>query len=125
VRIRLLLLVVVVSLTGCAAAREGEPPVPKRQPTEAETRDAYFNTPVITDDSGRAVKLGGTRAGLFRLFEGRAAVAYRRARLACVVYPILGTQRWDAHGVPVAAEWEFCFDDGNRLVAKRRLRIGS
>jgi hypothetical protein len=94
-------------------------------PTEAETRDAYFNTPVITDDSGRAVKLGIRRAALFRLFEGRAAIAYRRGARECVVYPIIGTQRWDSHGVPVAAEWEFCFDRGNRLVAKRRLPIGS
>lgn len=113
-------MLLVLVLAGCATAS-----VPKRMPTEAETRDAYFNTPVITDDSGRAVKLGITRAGLFRLFEGRATIAYRRGARECVVYPIIGTQRWDAHGVPVAAEWEFCFDGENRLVAKRRLPIGS
>jgi len=118
--VRPALVLLVLVLAGCATAS-----VPKRMPTEAETRDAYFNTPVITDDSGRAVKLGITRAGLFRLFEGRAAIAYRRGARECVVYPIIGTQRWDAHGVPVAAEWEFCFDGDNRLVAKRRLPIGS
>jgi hypothetical protein len=118
VKVHLVLLVLV--LAGCASAS-----VPKRMPTEAETRDAYFNTPVITDDSGGAVKLGITRAALFRLFEGRAAIAYRRRSRECVVYPIIGTQRWDSHGVPVAAEWEFCFDGDNRLATKRRLPIGS
>ena len=113
-------MLLVLVLAGCATAS-----VPKRMPTEAETRDAYFNTPVITDDSGRAVKPGITRAGLSHLFEGRAAIRYRRGARQCVVYPIIGTQRWDAHGVPVAAEWEFCFDRENRLVAKRRLPVGS
>ena len=107
-------------LAGCSTASER-----KGMPTEEETRDAYFNTPVITDDSGRAVKLGITRAAVFRLFEGRAAIAYRRGARRCVVYPIIGTQRWDSHGVPVAAEWEFCFGRGDKLVDKRRLPIGA
>jgi uncharacterized protein YceK len=119
VRMRLLSLALVALLAGCGSAARAA------KPTEAETRDAYFNTPVITDDSGGAVKLGITRSALFRLFEGRAAIAYRRGARECVVYPILGTQRWDAHDVPVAAEWEFCFGDDDKLVAKRRLPIGS
>jgi hypothetical protein len=119
VRTRLLALALVTLLGGCGSAPRAA------KPNEAETRDAYFNTPVITDDSGRAVRLGITRAALFRLFEGRAAIAYSRGARECVVYPILGTQRWDSHGVPVAAEWEFCFRGDNSLVAKRRLPVGS
>jgi hypothetical protein len=125
VRVRLLSLCFVMLLAGCAAAREGMPPVPDRRPTEAETRDAYFNTPVITDDSGAAVKAGITKPGLFRLFGGRAAIDYERRGLDCVIYPIIGTQVWDDKGVPVAAEWEFCFEPGGALAAKRRLPVGS
>jgi hypothetical protein len=78
---------------------------------------------IVADAAGRA-KLGITRARLSGLMGGRAAIEYPRGSRRCVLYPINGTQRWDEFGTPEAAEWEFCFDAGNRLVAKRRLPVG-
>ncbi len=103
------------------------PKPPDRRPTEIETRDAYFNTPLILDGQVEGVELGITRATLFAHF-GVATISYRPARSPrdlCVIYPISGTQVWDARGSPEAAEWEFCFNPGGRLVTKRRLAPGS
>jgi hypothetical protein len=111
-------------LAGCGA-KLAPPPIPKERPTEEQTRDAYFDTPVIVDDAAKRARPGITRGMLSRLMGGRAAIEYPRGRRRCVVYPINGTQRWDRYGTPEAAEWEFCFNDRGRLVAKRRLSAGS
>jgi hypothetical protein len=108
---------------GCGGNLE-PPAAPKQPPTEEQTRDAYFDTPVIVDDAGRHAPFGITRARLTELLGGRAAIEYMRGSRLCVVYPINGTQVWDAHGSPVAAEWEFCFGRDGRLQAKRRLPVG-
>jgi hypothetical protein len=111
-------------LTGCGSEL-APPPIPKQRPTEEQTRDAYFDTPVIVDEAASRAALGITRAKLTELMGGRAAIGYSRGRRRCVVYPINGTQVWDAFGSPQAAEWEFCFGPDGRLAAKRRLPVGS
>jgi hypothetical protein len=107
--------------SGCGADLA---PTRAARPTEVETREAYLGTPVIVDEQGRRIAIGTTRSEI-RDALGFAAVTYlRRVRgvyRQCEIYPINGTQRWDRYGSPVADEWEFCFDRGNRLLARRRL----
>lgn len=88
-------------------------------PTEIEARDAYFNTPLVSDDAVREMKLGTTYAAVVRLFQGASAVQYTRAGRRCVIYPIIGTEAWDRFGSPIASEWELCFSR-DRLAGKRR-----
>jgi hypothetical protein len=107
-----------VLLAGCGgqigAANE---PVPN----ELHTREAYLDTPLITDDSANAIPLRTTRAAVAGRI-GRSHVGYRRAGRECRLYPIAGTQRRDAFGSPLADEWEFCFDAAGRLAVKTRIR---
>jgi hypothetical protein len=118
------LLVMTALLAGCGSRLE-PPPIPKQRPTEGQTRDAYFDTPVIVDEAGKRATLGTTRARLAALMGGRAAIVYSRGARKCVVYPINGTQVWDEFGSPQAAEWEFCFGPEGLLAAKRRIPVGS
>ncbi|HSL63745.1 MAG TPA: hypothetical protein VK874_03725 [Gaiellaceae bacterium] len=108
-----------VVLTGCAGRVDATSP--GATPTELQTREAYLDTPVVTDDQGRAVEPGSTR----REVEGRlghSRVVYRHAGRTCLLYPIIGTQRRDEFGSPVADEWELCFDASGRLAAKALIR---
>lgn len=116
----LLVLAAVATLAGCGAQT-----VPRfgGRPTEEQTRDAYFDTPVIVAEQGSRIPLGIRRAELFRRLGGRAGISYPSGGRECVVYPIIHTQVWDAFGVPEAAEWEFCFGRSGRLVAKHRLGV--
>ena len=90
-------------------------------PNELHTREAYLDTPVVTDDQARAVAPRSTRAEAEARL-GRSHVGYRRGGRACTLYPIIGTQRRDAFGSPFADEWELCFDAAGRLAAKTRIR---
>jgi hypothetical protein len=116
-----LMLAVSAVLSGCGGA-ERNPLPPRRAPSEGETRDAYFNTPVIY--AGMALPgLGSTRRALFARL-GVATISYRPAgapSLECVIYPIGDTERWDRFGSPEADEWQLCLDRRGRLVTKRRL----
>ena len=112
-------LAVVVLLTGCG--------VPSRdalrtKPDESLTREAYLDTPVIVDDQGREIELRTTRDEVVRLL-GRSRIAYPRLGLSCVLYPISGTERRDEFGSPAADEWEFCFDESDRV--RTRLRVST
>ena len=112
-------LAVVVLLTGCGVPSRD---VLRTKPDESLTREAYLDTPVIADDRGREIELRTTRNEVFRLL-GRSRVAYPRLGLSCVLYPINGTARRDEFGSPAADEWEFCFDDSDRV--RTRLRVST
>jgi hypothetical protein len=111
---------VALASVGCAtdAARTA-------RPSEVETREAYFGTPVIVAEQGGRVAIGTTRRALTAKL-GTATISYlRRAGRTyheCIIYPINGTQRWDRYGTPEADEWEFCFDRDDRVTTKRRIR---
>jgi hypothetical protein len=90
-------------------------------PSEGHTREAYLDTPVVTDARVRAVPAGATRREVTARL-GRAHVVYPRDGLTCVLYPILGTQRRDRFGSPFADEWELCFDEAGGLAARTRVR---
>jgi hypothetical protein len=96
------------------------------RPSEVETREAYFGTPVIVAEQGGRVALGMTRRALTAKL-GTATISYlRRAGRTyrdCIIYPINGTQRWDRYETPEADEWEFCFDRDDRVATKRRIRV--
>lgn len=94
----------------------------RTKPDEMLTREAYLDTPVIADDQGRGIALRMTRDEVFRRL-GPSRVAYPRLSLSCVLYPISGTERRDDFGSPAADEWEFCFDDSDRV--RTRLRVST
>jgi hypothetical protein len=108
-----------VLVTGCAGRVDATSP--RAVPTELHTREAYLDTPVITDDQGRSVEPRLTRREVEARL-GRSRVVFRHAGRTCVLYPIIGTQRRDAFGSPVADEWELCFDASGRLAEKTRVR---
>jgi hypothetical protein len=122
-----------VALLIIAAGCAGSPTAPadrsagKGRPTEAETREAYLDTALVTAEEGRLVVLGAARAEVVDVLGAPSAFTYRRGRAApyvdCVVYPIAGTQRRDVFGGIEADEWEFCFASG-RLTSKRRIPAG-
>ena len=104
-------------VTACA----GTHPAAESVPTELDTRDAYLDTPVITSVGADRVVLGTPRRAVARSL-GVSHVGYRRAGRECTLYPIIGTQRRDRVGSPVADEWEFCFDASGRLAVKTLVR---
>lgn len=94
-------------------------------PDEGTTRAAYLDTPMITPAMVAAVPPGISKRALFRRF-GRSFLAYRHLSVpseTCVSYPILGSQRWDSFGTPLADEWEFCFGRAGRLREAARIRV--
>ncbi len=92
----------------------------ERPPTEAETREAYFDTPLIFRDAARQVRRGITREELTKELGAPAAIeVLDRSRLRCQVYPLSGTEARDSYGSPVAAEAWFCFSRDGRLSRKR------
>ena len=104
-------------VTACA----GAPSAAESMPSELDTRDAYLDTPVITRAGADRVSLGTLRRAVASSL-GVSHVRYRRAGRECTLYPILGSQRRDRFGSPVADEWEFCFDAFGRLAAKTLVR---
>lgn len=105
----------VAAASGCGATHGPEP-----RPTEAQTREAYFDTPLIRRDAAQAIPLGVTRAGLRDALGGVSAIELVDARgRDCVVFPLGGTESRDRFGSPVAAEVWFCFGADGRLVQKR------
>lgn len=106
---------------GCA-----ERPSSQTRPSEAETREAYFDTPLIFSRAANRIPLGITRAELARELTAPAAIEVEdRAGLRCRVYPINGTEGRDEYGSPMAAEVWFCFGSDGRLERKRRFPRGS
>jgi hypothetical protein len=119
-RHKLLMLVLATLLTSaCSTTRSAEYPHHAGRPSEGEARDAYFNTPVIVDEAGRELPIGMRLSAVTARFQGSAAVTYRNHGLACFVYPIAKTERWDKYGSPTASEWDLCFKHG-RLEKKIR-----
>jgi hypothetical protein len=113
------LLALVLLTSACGEAGSTRYPHHPGLPTEGEARDAYFNTPLIVDDQGRALQRGMSDHAIFAQFEGRPAISYRSGRLTCFIYPIADTERWDRYGSPVASEWDLCFRAG-KLIEKHR-----
>lgn len=94
----------------------------RTKPDETLTREAYLDTPVIAEEQGREIALRTPREEVFRRL-GASRIAYPRLGLGCVLYPISGTERRDEFGSPAADEWEFCFDDSDRV--RTRLHIST
>lgn len=100
---------------GCSNETQTE-----RRPTEAETREAYFDTPLIYRDAARRVRRGITGAELTKELTAPAEIELvDHSGLPCRVYPLNGTEARDSYGSPVAAEVWFCFDADGRLAHKR------
>lgn len=118
-----LLAVGLSSLVGCGSLKPTQSGGRGHHPSEVETREAYFQTPVIVSDSAKKIRRGMSRHRVAMILEGGASVEYGRGSDHCVVYPINGTQRWDAHGSPEADEWEFCFGRNGKLRTKQRLNL--
>lgn len=106
-----------VLLSACGVSNRD---VLQTKPDEGLTREAYLDTPLIDDSQGRAIERRTPRGALFQRL-GRSRVVYPRGELMCVLYPIRGTERRDDFGSPMADEWEFCFDDSDQLLTRRRI----
>ncbi len=102
-------------VAGCSSEARTE-----RLPTEAETREAYFDTPLIYSSAARQVRRGITREELTKELTASTAIEILdRSGLRCRVYPLNGTEARDSYGSPVAAEVWFCFGPDARLARKR------
>lgn len=101
---------------GCSARDEST-----QTPTEAQVREAYFDTPLIPPEAAREVGLGITKRALTERLGTASVLEFTDdAGADCVVYPVGGTEARDSYGSPIAAEVWFCFGPEGRLVAKRR-----
>lgn len=116
--------------TGCAAetTTAADRSDGRGRPTEAETREAYLNTPLVSAAKARSITVGTSRAEATEALGAPSSFTYRRGRrspyVECAVYPIAGTQVRDAFGGIEADEWELCFGTAGRLTSKRRIRAG-
>jgi len=90
------------------------------RPSEAETREAYFDTPLIFSGVADRIRLGITRRALARELTESAIEVEDGSGRRCRVYPLNGTEGRDEYGSPVAAEMWFCFGRNGRLERKRR-----
>jgi hypothetical protein len=95
-------------------------PGSEARPTEAETREAYFDTPLIFNAVASRIPLGITRRALARELTESAIEVEDGSGRHCRVYPLNGTQGRDEYGSPVAAEVWFCFGSNGRLERTRR-----
>jgi hypothetical protein len=97
----------------------------QRRPSEAETREAYFDTPLIFGQVATRISLGITRRELAKELTSSAIEVEDGSGRRCRVYPLHGTEGRDEYGSPVAAEVWFCFGKNGRLERKRRFPRGS